>query len=247
MKPFNRLAFGPLAALLLGVGLIGLATTVPGYSAVRQTVSEIGETGSPARVPFAVLLCATALCLLVFASGVAAWARGRGRSGWPALFIALMAIPAAGVGLFAYPHPLHNVFGVGELVGYQAPLVLALTWRGDPEDRTVVTFSAIMAGVVWLAILCNLTTFHRSGALWAEIRPYYGLIQRSLFVSWFVWATGLDVRVSVFNDLEGRVCKFCARGSRRISHLFAVSVGSVRPRNRPLDLRRLLHMFFFCS
>ena len=34
-----------------------------------------------------------------------------------------MALSAAGVGVFAYPHPLHNVFGISELVGYQAPLV----------------------------------------------------------------------------------------------------------------------------
>ena len=193
MTPAHRLAFGPLAALLLCVGLLGLATTVPGYSAVRQTVSEIGEVGSPARVPFAVLLCATAACLLVFASGLADWARPRGRSRWPALFIALMAAPAAGVGLFAYPHPLHNLFGVGELIGYQAPLVLALTWRRTPEDRTVVRFSAFMAGAVWLAVLANLTTFHRSGALWTEIRPYYGLVQRSLFAAWFVWCAGLGL------------------------------------------------------
>ncbi len=191
MMPSHRLAFGPLAALLLCVGLIGLATMVPGYSAVRQTVSEIGEVGSPARAPFAILLCATASCLLIFASGVATWAKLRGRSRWPALFILLMAAPAAGVGVFAYPHPLHNVFGVGELVGYQAPLVVALTWRRAPEDRTVVTFSAWMAGAVWIAILANLSTFHRSGALWAAIGPYYGLVQRSLFASWFVWCAGL--------------------------------------------------------
>jgi hypothetical protein len=32
---------------------------------------------------------------------------------------------------------------------------------------------------------------------------------------------GLDVRISVFNYLAERVCKSCARGSRKISHLFA--------------------------
>ena len=38
-----------------------------------------------------------------------------------------MALPAAGIGVFAYPHPAHNVFGMSELIGYQAPLVFALT------------------------------------------------------------------------------------------------------------------------
>jgi len=188
-----RLWFGPLAAAILCIGLVGLALTIPGYSAVRQTVSEIGEVGSPARIPFAVLLCAVAACLLLFASAVASWSKRRAQPRWAALFIAFMAAPAAGVGIFAYPDPLHNLFGMSELVGYQAPLVLALTWRKTPQDRAIVRFSAIMAGVVWVAILANLTTFHRSGALWASIGPIYGLVQRALFASWFIWCAGVGL------------------------------------------------------
>jgi hypothetical protein len=44
-----RLLFGPLAAAILCFGIIGLALLLPGYSHVRQTVSEIGEISSPAR------------------------------------------------------------------------------------------------------------------------------------------------------------------------------------------------------
>ncbi len=55
-----------------------------------------------------------------------------------------MALPAAGIGVFAYPHPLHNVFGLSELIGYQAPLILSLTWRRDPQATTLVAFSWIM-------------------------------------------------------------------------------------------------------
>jgi hypothetical protein len=36
-----RLLFGPLAAAIFGVGIIGLAWKIPGYSHVQQTVSEI--------------------------------------------------------------------------------------------------------------------------------------------------------------------------------------------------------------
>ncbi len=46
-----RLLSGPLAAIILGFGIGGLALLIPGYSHVHQTVSEIGEIGSPARVP----------------------------------------------------------------------------------------------------------------------------------------------------------------------------------------------------
>jgi hypothetical protein len=50
MNSNYRLLFGPLAAAILCFGIIGLALLLPGYSHVRQTVSEIGEIGSPARV-----------------------------------------------------------------------------------------------------------------------------------------------------------------------------------------------------
>jgi hypothetical protein len=65
-----RLLFGPLAGTILGFDIVGLALLIPGYSHVRQTVSEIGEIGSPARVPFAIMLCCVAACLLMFALAV---------------------------------------------------------------------------------------------------------------------------------------------------------------------------------
>jgi hypothetical membrane protein len=188
-----RLAFGPLAALILLLGMGMTAAMVPGYDAWRQTVSEIGEVGSPARLPFAVLLCGVGLCLLVFASAIRDLARARDRSVLAAYFIAFMALPAAGIGIFAYPHPLHNWFGMAELVGYQAPLVLAVTWRGDARRRDVVVFSWGMFALVSIAILLNLSTFHRQGALWAAIRPVYGVVQRSLFAAWFIWCSGLGL------------------------------------------------------
>jgi len=197
-----RLLMGPLAACIFGVGIIGLSMMIPGYNQVRQTVSEIGEVGSPARWSFALMLCFVAVCLLVFAVGVHALALEKSRSRWPAYFIAYMAIPAAGIGIFAYPHALHNVFGMLEIVGYQAPLVMALTWRRHREVRTLVRFSLLMALVVWVSIALNLTTLHRYGSLWDEIRPVYGLVQRSLFGAWFAWCGVVGVLLYVGSPKE---------------------------------------------
>ena len=193
MRRNYRLLFGPLAAALLGIGIVGLALTVPGYSQVRQTVSEIGEVGSPARVPFAVMLCSVAACILVFAAGIRELSVGSGRSPLAAYVTGFMAVSAAGVGVFAYPHPLHNVFGLSELVGYQAPLILSLTWRRDPRAETAVTFSWIMTGLVWVAIALNLSSLDRHGAAWAYMKPAYGLVQRGLFAAWFAWCAGVGV------------------------------------------------------
>jgi hypothetical protein len=88
---------------------------------------------------------------------------------------------------------LHNIFGPSELIGYQAPLVLALAWRRAPRAAGLVAFSSVMAGVMWLAIIANLGTFDRQGAIWAYERPVYGLIQRALFATYFIWCAGVGL------------------------------------------------------
>ena len=189
----SSLLFGPLAAIILAAGVVGLALMVPGYSPVHQTVSEIGEIGSPVRVAFAAMLCTVAVCLLIFAREIRALSLEAGSSPLGAYLIAAMAVSVAGVGVFAHPHPLHNVFGLSELIGYQAPLALALSWRRNPGARAAVLFSWVMVVLVWSAIALNLATLDRNGALWAWEKPFYGLVQRALFATWFGWCAGLGL------------------------------------------------------
>ncbi len=193
MKRDYRLLFGPLAAAVLFAGIISLALKVPGYSPVRQTVSEIGEVGSPARVPFAMMLCCVGGCLVVFALAVRELSVKLGHSQLAAYFIGYMALPAVGIGIFAYPHPLHNIFGLSELIGYQAPLILSLTWRRDRRAATLVVFSWVMFGIIWGVIGLNLSAFDRNGLVWAYAKPLYGLVQRALFAAWFVWCAVIGV------------------------------------------------------
>lgn len=187
MSTRNRLLFGPAAAVLLLLGIVGLALMIPGYSHVRQTVSEIGEVGSPARVPFTIVLVCVAACVLVFASALRERSIAAGHSPWAAYLTAFMAVPIAGVGIFAYPHPLHNVFGLSELVGYQAPLLFALAWRRDSRAGTAVAVSWLAFVLIWIAIALNLAGFDPEGALWAHVKPFHGLAQRALFAAWLGW------------------------------------------------------------
>lgn len=184
-----RLLFGPLAGIILAFGIAGLALLIPGYSHVNQTVSEIGEIGSPARLPFAVMLGCVAVCILVFASAVRDVLVAAHCPLLAAYLIAFMALPAVGIGVFAYPHPAHNIFGMSELIGYQAPLVFALTWRRDPRAKTLVMISWIFFALIWGAIALNLTPF--AAPLWAYVKPVHGLAQRALFAAWFGWCAVL--------------------------------------------------------
>ena len=189
----SRLWFGPVAALLLLAGIIAIGAITPDYSHVRQTVSELGEVGSPGQVAFSVLLCLVAACLIIFATAVARTLKDTGHSTLPAWFLAAMAISTAGVGLFAFPQPLHNIFGMSETVGYQAPLVAALVCKMDPGMKRVKAFSLLMYVVVLLAIAVNLMALVRPAEIWSQIKPFFGIVQRSLFASWFIWCTGYAV------------------------------------------------------
>lgn len=180
-----RLLFGPIAALVLTFGVAGLALLIPGYSHVHQTVSEIGEIGSPARVLFAVMLGCVALCILIFASAVRDVSVAAHHSRLAAYLIGFMALPAVGIGVFAYPHPAHNIFGMSELIGYQAPLAFALAWRHDRRAKTLVLISWIFFALIWGAIGLNLSPF--VPAIWAYVKPVHGLAQRALFAAWFGW------------------------------------------------------------
>ena len=186
-----RFLFGPLAGAILSFGVAGLALAIPDYSHVHQTVSEIGEIGSPARVPFGIMLFCVAVCILVFASAVRDVSLAAHHSAFAAYLIGFMALPAAGIGVFAYPHPLHNFFGISELIGYQAPLALALTWRGDRRAKTLVAVSWIFFALIWGAIVLNLTFLVPS--VWAYVKPIHGLAQRALFATWFGWCAVVGI------------------------------------------------------
>jgi hypothetical membrane protein len=185
-----RLWFGPVAALLFIAGTFAIGAITPGYSHVRQTVSELGEVGSPGQFAFSALLCLVAACLAIFASAIPRPLRGLGCSALPAYFVAAMAISCAGVGIFSFPHPLHNISGMSETIGQQAPLVAALVCRSVPRAKQIAIFSIIMYVVVLIAIAVNLIPLVRPAGLWPLVRPYFGVVQRFLFLSWFVWCTG---------------------------------------------------------
>jgi hypothetical membrane protein len=182
--------FGPIAGLLFIAGTLAIGTMTPGYSHVRQTVSELGKVGSPGRFAFSALLCLVATCLVIFATAVARAHRKLGCSTLPTYFVVALAISCAGVGLFSYPHPLHNIFGLSETIGLQAPLVAALVCWRTSRAKQISKFSIIMYAVVLSAIAINLIPLVRPAGLWPLMRPFFGIVQRFLFLSWFVWCAG---------------------------------------------------------
>jgi len=188
MLRYLGFSFGLMAGLIFLIATFGLGLAVPGYDIVRQTASEIGEAGSPARWMFTAALAAVGISLFAFAIAVgsAAFEQKRGLAG--AVLISAMAISVTGVGWFAFPHPLHNTFGESQLAGYLAPLAVAIGWRG----HRVSSVSWIAFGILWISVAVNLGYIGllgdvARGELRSALEPVYGLIQRSLFLIWFGW------------------------------------------------------------
>ena len=191
MKRSLRFLFGPLGAAIFCIGVPLLALMVPGYSHVHQTVSEIGTLDTPGRLPFALMLGSISVCMFIFASALWGAASAAGRNTIAGYLVACMGISCLGVGIFATPHPLHNVFGMSEIVGYQAPLAFALAWKRDPKMQGLVIWSSVLFVLLWVSMGLNMSPLYPP--LWAELKPINGLVQRSLFLVWFGWCAVVGI------------------------------------------------------
>ena len=187
------LLFGLICGSALIVMSTALGALLPGYDPVRQTISEIGETGSPFQRVFQITLIAGAVCLLIFAYGIYRFARWRHVSVLPAIAVGFIGLMDLGSAVFEAPHPLHNIFGVPKLVGFLAPLLLAITWPGEPDLRIVRRVSGLAGVLVLISVGLNLAPLFVSSWPWGE--AHYGLIQRTLFV-FFAWC--LFLAISLF-------------------------------------------------
>jgi len=190
MKKNNLLLCGPLMSIVLLAGIAIFPYFVPGYSQVHQTVSETYEIGSPMQIPFQIMLGIVAILALLFAIGIYRVSAARGHGPIGAIFVGVFAITAGGLALYPFPTPLHNVFGLSELVFYQAAIVIALQWRRDPPASKLVRFSWLCFIAQWISLGFNFVIFFRDSHLWHAVHPYYGLLQRSLFVVSCIWSAG---------------------------------------------------------
>ncbi len=133
----SMLLGGPAAALVFGLGVTRLGLIKPGYSPVRQTVSELGPLGDRGRISLAVLILIVGLSALLFACGLLSIARQSAMTGAPAYFVGLWVILIAGLAAFPSGHPLHNVFGPLQTIPFiGAPLAVALGWKGQGVATT---------------------------------------------------------------------------------------------------------------
>lgn len=185
---------GPLAGIIFFSAVYGLAPMLGSYSHVAQTVSEIGKYGSPAKIPFQAAVLTVAFCLLVFAGSLYRFAKSRGASLVPSCLMAVFGFAEMGMAIFPSPHPLHNVFGLSAIIGYLTPLAVAVAWRNLRDSSSLRRFAWVAFALVVLTMFLNLSPIFSRDLYPLE---YYGIVQRSLLLTFFGWCfyVGVDLYV----------------------------------------------------
>jgi hypothetical membrane protein len=174
----HLLLFGTLAGLLFFGTVYALAIAVPGYSHVSDTVSEIGQVGSPVERLFQVAMLAVDLCIVAFGLGLFYFARSHEASIVPAALVAYFGLMEIGLHVFPSPHPLHNVFG------------LSLT-------SALVNVSWLATALILISIFLNISPLFTRDLFPLE---YYGIVQRSAHVLFFGWCAYVSIRCFLFSD-----------------------------------------------
>ena len=190
MKTKNLLPLGWITAATFILGTFILGGLLEGYNLVSQTISEIGEKGSPLYTPWQIFSIGIGGLLILFAIGLISFARKKKLSTLPGIFILIYGLSQCCIGLFPSPHPLHNVFGLSMTIGYFSPLVFALSWKKE-LDNTFKRVSLTVFLLIVLGIFLNLTPAFAPSLYDLE---YYGIVQRFLLFTFYVYCGYLSFR-----------------------------------------------------
>ena len=189
MNSKTLLPLGWIAATIFIIGSFILGSLLQDYNPLSQTVSEIGQNGSPFSFHWQVFSTSIGLLLILFAIGVISFAKKNKLSIAPGIFMLSYGIAQLGVGMFPSPHQLHNVFGLSMTLGYFSPLVFALAWK-NKMGKGFKQISLLAFVLIVLGIFLNL-----SPAFAPALYPleYYGIVQRFLLFAFYVYVGFVSV------------------------------------------------------
>ncbi len=197
------LSLGWITAVLFIAGSLLLGSFLADYSFISQTVSEIGQEGSPFKLTWQLFSLLVGLLLILFSLGIISFARSNKWSVVPGLFLLFAGLSEFGIALFPSPHPLHNVFGLSMTIGYFSPLVFFLLWK-DKLGVPFKWYSLLAFILIVLGIFLNLSPMFAP-----DLYPlqYYGLVQRFLLFTFYLYLASVAlnaIKVSSSLRREGK-------------------------------------------
>ena len=183
------LSLGWITAIAFILGTFVLGSQLNDYSPISQTISEIGEKGSPLYIQWQLFSIGIGCLLILFAIGIISFAKKMNLSTVPGIFILFYGLSQFTIGVFPSPHPLHNVFGLSMTVGYFSPLIFALLWKNQ-LGLAFKTVSLIAFILIILGIFLNLTPAFAPSLYPIE---YYGIAQRFLLFTFYIYCAFISI------------------------------------------------------
>ena len=180
---------GWLAGLSFIFGTLILGAILADYNIVSQTVSEIGQKGSPLEGTFQIFSYSISILLILFSASLIFLSRKNSLSVVPGIFLLTFGLAEFGIGVFASPHPLHNVFGLSLTIGYFSPLMFFLLWKSRLGQR----FKWISLWVFILVIIGIFLNLTPAFAPDLYNLNYYGLVQRFLLYTFYAYCAYVSV------------------------------------------------------
>lgn len=184
------LSLGWITSITFILGSFVLGSLLVDYSFISQTISEIGEEGSPLYLQWQIFTLIIGLLLVMFSIGIISFGSQNKWSIIPGIFILFAGLSEFGIALYPSPHPLHNVFGLSLTIGYFSPLLFFLLWK-DKLGTSFKRYSLIAFVLILLGIFLNL-----SPVFAPQLYPleYYGLVQRFLLFTFYLYMALIAVK-----------------------------------------------------
>ena len=206
---------GVVAPVYFALGVFILGASSPGYSHIYQTISELGERGSPTAREAALLFISTGIMVTVFGYGLHSALRRPSRRVWCGVLVMLYGLlDFIGSGLFPVgsggradtPASAVHVYAtvVGELVALAMPAWFTRDTEGQPqwEGHRGLSRNTFYAGILLSGFLLYCIAGHTPGVADTPM----GLAQRLLVGLFLGWITATALRLLAREQAMGNNC-----------------------------------------
>ncbi len=191
------ISLGWIFPIVYILGSLILGFTLPEYNTVEQTLSEIGEEGSPRYIIWKVFSICIDICSVLFGLGIMLFAKHYELNRTPAVFIICYGLSGIGSAAFASPHLLHNVFGASNLIWYCTPLLFALMWTVRLgrmfRNISIIMFFFVMV----IGTILNLNPMF-DPLLYPM--AYYGIAQRFIVYGFNIYCVYIALTILKYRD-----------------------------------------------
>lgn len=179
----NLLLLGRVVPLVSIVSSFVFGFLLPDYSLIAQTISEIGEVGSPLFMPWLILDTVINILFLLFVIGIYLFSKQHRLSIIPVVLLFIYVVAQFGLAIFVSPHPWHNMFGACLTFGYISPLMFFLFWKNS-LGQTFKTTSLIVFVMMVIGVVLNLNPIFDPLLFSME---FYGLAQRFIVFTFLIY------------------------------------------------------------